>query len=48
MARKTFKGVINLDIRDSRPDWGPFTLPTPPKGAPNVLVVLYDETGFAA
>jgi arylsulfatase A-like enzyme len=48
MARKTFKGVIKLDIRDSKPDWGPFTLPRPPKGAPNVLVVLFDDTGLAA
>ena len=45
---KPFKGVIKLDVRDSKPDWGPYTLPTPPKGAPNVLIVLYDDTGQAA
>ena len=45
---KPFKGVINLDIRDSKPDWTPFTLATSPKGTPNVLVVLYDDTGLAA
>jgi arylsulfatase len=35
-----FKGVIKLDIRDSKPDWTPFTPKPAPKGAPNVLVVL--------
>jgi arylsulfatase A-like enzyme len=48
MARKPFNGVINLDIRDSTPDWEPFTLPKAPADAPNVLVVLYDDTGLAA
>lgn len=48
MAEKEFKGVIKLDVRDSTPDWGPFTPPTPPKDAPNVLIVLYDDTGQAA
>ena len=43
-----FKGVIKLDVRDSKPDWTPYTLPTAPKGAPNVLIVLYDDTGLAA
>lgn len=48
MSEKKFKGVIKLDIRDSKPDWGPFSLKTAPKGAPNVLFVLYDDTGLAA
>jgi arylsulfatase len=43
-----FKGVIKLDVRDSKPDWAPYTLPAPPKGAPNVLVILFDDTGLAA
>jgi arylsulfatase len=43
-----FKGVIKLDVRDSKPDWGPFTPKAAPKGAPNVLVILYDDTGLAA
>ena len=45
---KPFNGVIKLDVRDSKPDWTPYTLPTAPKGAPNVLIVLYDDTGLAA
>src|SRR5262245_11642352 len=43
-----FKGVIKLDVRDSKPDWTPYTLKNAPAGAPNVLVVLYDDTGLAA
>jgi arylsulfatase len=43
-----FKGVINLDVRDSVPDWGPYTPTRAPDGAPNILFVLYDDTGQAA
>ncbi len=43
-----FKGVINLDVRDSKPDWTPYTLKKAPEGTPNVLVVLFDDTGLAA
>jgi arylsulfatase len=43
-----FKGIINLDIRDSKPDWDPFLAKKAPKDAPNVLVVLFDDTGLAA
>jgi len=48
MATKTFKGVIKLDVRDSKPDWEPYTPTKAPKGAPNILFVLYDDTGLAA
>src|SRR6516165_3641759 len=43
-----FKGEIKLDVRDSKPDWTPFTPKAAPKGPPNVLVVLSDDTGLAA
>ena len=43
-----FHGKIELDVRDSKPDWTPFELKHAPEGAPNVLVVLYDDTGLAA
>jgi arylsulfatase A-like enzyme len=43
-----FKGTIKLDVRDSVPDWSPYELPRAPEGAPNVLVVLYDDTGMAS
>ena len=45
---KPFQGAINLDIRDSTPDWHAFLPDRAPEGAPNVLVVLYDDTGCAA
>ncbi len=45
---KDFKGKIELDIRDSVPDWAPFTPKQAPKDAPNILFVLYDDTGLAA
>ena len=45
---KKFKGIINLDVRDSVPDWEPYTAPLSPDGAPNVLIILYDDTGLAA
>ena len=47
MSRQ-FKGTIKLDIRDSKPDWDAFLYQKAPKDAPNVLVILYDDTGCAA
>jgi arylsulfatase len=43
-----FDGKIELDVRDSVADWKPFELKKAPEGAPNILVVLYDDTGIAA
>ena len=43
-----FKGTIAVDVRESTPDWDPFVPPRAPDGAPNVLIVLYDDTGIAA
>ena len=45
---KPFKGVIKLDVRDSKSDWTPCELPRAPKGAPNVLIILNDDAGLAA
>lgn len=42
-----FNGKIELDIRDSEPDWGPFAAPTAPAGAPNVLYLVWDDIGIA-
>jgi arylsulfatase len=47
-ANEMFKGIIKLDVRDSKPDWTPFELKQAPKDAPNILIVLYDDTGLAA
>ncbi|MEZ5198668.1 MAG: hypothetical protein R2764_20470 [Bacteroidales bacterium] len=41
-----FKGKIALDVRDSKSDWDPFVPPKAPKDAPNVLFILYDDTGL--
>jgi arylsulfatase A-like enzyme len=47
MARD-FRGEAKLDIRESTPDWDAFLTTRAPAGSPNVLVVLYDDTGQAA
>ena len=43
-----FNGVIKLDVRDSVADWKPYIPTRAPAGAPNILFVLYDDTGLAA
>ena len=43
-----FKGTVNVDIRDSEPDWGPFEPPKAPDGAPNVVYIVLDDVGFSA
>ncbi len=43
-----FKGKIALDVRDSESDWTPYTPKSAPEGAPNVLFILYDDTGLGA
>ncbi|PCE66415.1 arylsulfatase [Sediminicola luteus] len=43
-----FQGKIALDVRDSEADWAPYTPKAAPKDAPNILFVLYDDTGLAA
>jgi Sulfatase len=41
-----FGGTINLDAQTSTPYWQPQVVP--PKGAPNILLILTDDVGFAA
>ncbi len=45
---KPFGGEIKVDVRESTSDWPAFLPEAAPSGAPNVLVVLYDDTGQAA
>jgi len=45
METPPFLGVIGDDWRDSTPWWPAH--PTPPAGAPNVLLVVLDDVGFA-
>ena len=43
-----FDGIVNVDIRDSEPDWTPFEPPKAPDGAPNVVYIVLDDVGFSA
>jgi arylsulfatase A-like enzyme len=45
---KPFKGVIDVDVRESVPDWEPYTQPIAPEGSPNVVYVVLDDVGFSA
>ena len=45
---KPFEGVINIDTRDSTPDWDPYVQPMAQPGAPNVLYIVLDDVGFSA
>lgn len=45
---KPFKGIVNIDVRDSVPDWAPYEQPKAREGAPNVLFIVWDDTGFGA
>jgi arylsulfatase A-like enzyme len=40
-----FRGTIGKTVTDSRPWWPPAQ--QPPEGAPNILVVLFDDVGFS-
>ena len=39
-----FGGTINMDAKDSKPYWPPTVVP--PKGAPNVLLIMTDDQGY--
>ena len=41
---KPFGGVIKRDARESKPCWDPRIVP--PKGAPNILLIMTDDAGF--
>ena len=45
---KPFRGVVNLDIRDSVPDWAPYEQPKAQSGTPNVVYIVLDDVGFGA
>jgi arylsulfatase len=44
---KDFAGKIELDIRDSTPDWDRYLPPRAADGAPNVLILAWDDLGYA-
>jgi hypothetical protein len=39
-----FEGVIKEEAKDSKPWWPPTVVP--PKGAPNVLLIMTDDAGY--
>ncbi len=45
MANEQFKGRIGPTVTESKPWWP--DLPQPRDGAPNVVVILFDDTGFS-
>lgn len=44
---KQFNGKIAIDVRDSEPDWEPFLAPRAPEGSPNVIILAWDDLGYA-
>ena len=40
-----FEGIVGRGLEDSTPWWPP--LPSAPAGAPNVVMVLLDDVGYA-
>ena len=44
-APPPFRGVINLQADQSKPYWLPTVVP--PKGAPNVLLIMTDDQGYS-
>jgi arylsulfatase A-like enzyme len=45
---KPFKGVVDVDVTQSVPDWEPYTQPIAPEGTPNVLYIVLDDVGYSA
>ncbi|MGO7428702.1 arylsulfatase, partial [Rhizobium ruizarguesonis] len=41
---EAFGGEINLSAKDSKPYWPPQIVP--PKGAPNILLIMTDDAGY--
>jgi hypothetical protein len=39
-VRIRFKGVVDVDLQDSTPDWASNNQPVAPEGAPTVLYVI--------
>ena len=44
MPRRPFKGTINVDVRDSVPDWEPYMPPPAPEGSPRRLGDYLEES----
>jgi len=44
-SQLSFQGEVRASVKESMPWWPPQT--KPPVGAPNILVVLFDDVGFS-
>lgn len=42
---RAFRGTVGKTVKESKPWWP--EAPRPPEGAPNILVVLFDDVGFS-
>ena len=40
-----FRGTVGKTVAESKPWWP--EAPRPPEGAPNILIVLFDDVGFS-
>ncbi len=45
---KPFKGVVNIDVTASTPDWAPYVQPIAPEGTPSVVYIVLDDVGYSA
>ena len=45
---EAFKGVINVDIRDSTPDWGHSSRRSTGRRTQPVIHIVLDDVGFSA
>ena len=43
-----FSGIVNIDIKESVPDWSPYTQAVAPEAAPSVVYIVLDDVGFSA
>lgn len=48
MPNTTRRGLITYDAKDPDTKFPPITQLCPPKGAPNVLIILIDDAGFGS
>ncbi len=48
MPNTTRRGLITYDAKDPESKFPPIEQLRPPKGAPNVLIILIDDAGFGS
>ncbi len=48
IPEQSYSGLVTYDAKDPDTKYPPIQPLRPPKGAPNVLIILLDDVGFAA